>query len=94
MTDSTRISSKLSDDDITKLYEIFLNFMARIVLKHNGEVIKNIGDALMFRFENVDTSDPKVLKNVLECCLSMIEAHNKLKEELNSAGMPELRLQD
>ena len=90
MTDSTRISSKLSDEDITKLYEIFLNFMARIVLKHNGEVIKNIGDALMFRFENADTSDPKVLKNILECCLAMIEAHNKLKEELNAAGMPEL----
>ena len=90
MTDSTRISSKLSDGDITKLYEIFLNFMARIVLKHNGEVIKNIGDALMFRFENVDTSDPKVLKNILECSLAMIEAHNKLKEELNAAGMPEL----
>ena len=90
MTDSTRISSKLSDEDITKLYEIFLNFMARIVLKHNGEVIKNIGDALMFRFENVDTSDPKILKNILECCLAMIEAHNKLKEELNAAGMPEL----
>ena len=90
MTDSTRISSKLSDEDITKLYEIFLNFMARIVLKHNGEVIKNIGDALMFRFENADTSDPKVLKNILECCLAMLEAHNKLKEELNAAGMPEL----
>ena len=90
MTDSTRISSKLSDHEITKLYEIFLNFMARIVLKHNGEVIKNIGDALMFRFENVDTSDTKALKNILECGLSMIEAHNKLKEELNAAGMPEL----
>lgn len=90
MTDSTRISSKLSDQDITKLYEIFLNFMARIVLKHNGEVIKNIGDALMFRFANVDTSDSKVLKNILECCLSMIDAHNKLKEELNAVGMPEL----
>ena len=90
MTDSTRISSKLSDQDITKLYEIFLNFMARIVLKHNGEVIKNIGDALMFRFEKIDTSDPKVLKNILECSLTMIEAHNKLKEELNAAGMPEL----
>ena len=31
MSDSTRISSKLSDEDITKLYEIFLNFMAKII---------------------------------------------------------------
>jgi class 3 adenylate cyclase len=32
------------------MYEIFLNFMAKIIRKHNGEVVKNIGDALMFRF--------------------------------------------
>ena len=37
---STKISSRLSDDDITKMYEIFLNFMAKIVHKHNGEVVK------------------------------------------------------
>ncbi len=90
MTDSTRISSKLSDQDVTKLYEIFLNFMARIVLKHNGEVIKNIGDALMFRFPNVDPNRPAVIKNIIECCLSMIESHGKLKEELNAVNMPEL----
>ena len=47
MADSTRISSKLSDQDISKLYEIFLNFMAKIVVNYRGEVIKNIGDALM-----------------------------------------------
>jgi len=87
MTDSTRISSKLSDQDVTKLYEIFLNFMARIVLKHNGEVIKNIGDALMFRFANVDIYDKAVLKNILECCLSMVESHGKLQEELKAQNM-------
>ncbi len=90
MTDSTRISSKLSDQDITKLYEIFLNFMARIVLKHDGQVVKNIGDALMFRFSNVDINDPAVLKNILECCLCMVESHGKLKEQLQEENLPEL----
>ena len=90
MTDSTRISSKLSDQNITKLYEIFLNFMARIVLKHDGQVVKNIGDALMFRFSNVDINDPVVLKNILECCLCMVESHGKLKEQLQKENLPEL----
>ena len=90
MSDSTRISSELSDQDITKLYEIFLNFMAKIIRKYNGEVVKNIGDALMFRFANVDTKDRSVLKNILECCLSMIEAHSKLQEQLKAANMPKL----
>ena len=87
---STNISSRLSDDDITKMYEIFLNFMAKIVHKHNGEVVKNIGDALMFRFSNVDPNDAEVMKNILECCLSMIDSHDELEEQLYAENMPEL----
>ena len=90
MSDSTRISSKLSDRDVTKLYEIFLNFMAKIIRKYNGQVVKNIGDALMFRFANIDIKDEKVLKNVLECSLSMIESHGKLQEQLKAENMPQL----
>ena len=28
--------------------------MAKIIRQHNGEVVKNIGDALMFRFAKVE----------------------------------------
>jgi len=90
MSDSTRISSKLSDDDVSKMYEIFLNFMAKIVLKHNGEIVKNIGDALMFRFANIDSKDTAAMRNVLECCLSMIESHDDLKKELNEQNIDAL----
>ena len=90
MKDSTRISDKLTDQNITKMYEIFLNFMAKIVREHNGEVVKNIGDALMFRFPNVDPKDPNQIRNVLECCLAMHESHDKLKEQLNAEDLPAL----
>jgi len=90
MKDSTKITAELSDEDVTKLYEIFLNFMARIVRKYNGEVLKNIGDALLFRFANVESSDPTEMKNILECCFSMIESHDKLKEQLKAENLPEL----
>ena len=90
MKDSTKISAELSDDDVTKLYEVFLNFMANIVRKYDGEVIKTIGDALLFRFSNVDYSKPAVMKNILECCLSMIESRDILKERLKAENMPEL----
>ena len=90
MSDSTRISSKLSDQDVTKLYEIFLNFMAKIIQQYNGQVVKNIGDALMFRFANVDIKDEKALKNILECSLFMIESHGKLQEQLKAENMPQL----
>ena len=90
MSDSTRISSKLTDEDITKLYEIFLNFMAKIIQEYKGQVVKNIGDALMFRFPNVDIKNEDVLKNIVECCLSMIESHGKLQEKLRSSNLPKL----
>ena len=90
MKDSTKISDKLSDENVTKMYEIFLNFMAKIVRKHNGEVIKNIGDALMFRFPNIDPKDTTAMKNILECCLAMIDSHHELKELLEAEGLPEL----
>ena len=90
MKDSTKISAELSDEDVTKLYEIFLNFMGKIVRKYNGEVIKTIGDALLFRFVNIDPNDSKIMKNILECCLDMIESHDSLKEQLLAENMPEL----
>ena len=90
MKDSTKISATLSDDNVTKLYEIFLNFMAKIVKNYDGEVVKNIGDALMFRFPNTDLSDSKVTKIILECCLNMIESHSDLKKQLLEEKMPEL----
>jgi class 3 adenylate cyclase len=90
MSDSTRISSKLSDSDVSKMYEIFLNFMAKIILKYNGEVVKNIGDALMFRLANIDSKDSAAMKNVIECCFSMIESHAELKKELNAENIDAL----
>jgi len=90
MKDSTRISSELSDESVTKMYEIFLNFMAKIIRNHNGEIVKNIGDALMFRFANVNSKDTVAMKNILECCLSMIDSHDELKKQLNAENMPEL----
>ena len=64
--------------------------MAKIVKSYHGEVVKNIGDALMFRFPNIDLSDSKVTKNILECCLDMIESHSELKKQLEEEKMPEL----
>jgi len=90
MTNSTKISDKLSDEKVMKLYEIFLNFMAKIVINHNGEVVKNIGDALMFRFPNIASDDASTMKNVLECCLDMIDSHDKLKKQLEEENIPAL----
>ena len=68
--------------------------MARIIQKYDGQVIKSIGDALLFRFPENEIHDAKTIKNVLECCLSMIDSRKDLNDELSSAGLPEPKLQD
>ncbi|MDH3488867.1 MAG: adenylate/guanylate cyclase domain-containing protein [Nitrosopumilus sp.] len=90
MTNSTKLSAGLSEDALTQLYEVFLNFMAKIVRKYDGEVIKNIGDALMFRFSNIDPNDSIMMKNILECGLSMIDSHDELAKQLKEKNLPEL----
>jgi class 3 adenylate cyclase len=90
MTDSTMISSELSHKDVTKMYEIFLNFMAKIIHDHDGEVIKNIGDALLFRFSKVNSNDSAKFKNIIECCLLMTESHDELKKLFQKENLSEL----
>lgn len=90
MKDSTKISAQLSEEEFSKMYEIFLNFMARIIREYNGQVVKSIGDALMFRFPDIKSNDSAGMRNVVECCLSMLDNHEKLKQELASKSLPEL----
>ena len=90
MADSTKISAQLSEEDFSRMYEIFLNYMARIIQKYDGQVIKSIGDALLFRFPENETHDAKTIKSVIECCLHMIDSRKDLNDELSFAGLPEL----
>lgn len=90
MADSTKISAQISEDNIGVMYEIFLNHMARIIRKYDGQVIKSIGDALLFRFPYDKTHDAGTMKNAIECCLFMIDSRMDLNDKLRSARLPEL----
>ncbi len=88
--DSTRVTSNLSDSESSKLYSIFLNYMATIVRKHNGTVVKNIGDALLFCFHKIDPANKDSLKNVLNCCLEMTRSHQEVNQKLNESKLPSI----
>jgi class 3 adenylate cyclase len=62
--------------------------MATIVQEFKGTVIKNIGDALLFYFPNTNPLDPLSFKNVIDCCLSMCESHDKIGKKLEDRGLP------
>src|SRR5919199_1514650 len=51
IVNSTKITEKLpNSEQIRKYYSIFLNTMASIIKQHNGKVIKNAGDCLIYYF--------------------------------------------
>jgi len=90
IVNSTKITSELEDSETDKFYSIFLNSIASVITRFEGLVVKNIGDALLFYFprtksiENIDS-----FRNVIDCCLTMIDAHNEINEKMKKEKMPE-----
>ena len=85
---STKITSTLSDSQTSEFYKIFLNSMAVIVKNFGGIAVKNIGDALLFSFPNLPSSNDNVFKTTLDCCLTMGESSNEIKTKLEKANLP------
>ena len=86
--DSTSIAAKLNDSECGSLYSTFLNSMAAIVQDYKGTVIKNIGDALLFYFPKINPHEESSLKNVIECCFAMCDAHDTVGKKLVEQGLP------
>lgn len=91
IVNSTEISASLTQQKLSKYYEIFLNSMAQIVESFGGFVIKNIGDSLLFYFpDSSDASKGYDFRNCLECSLKMIEEHDNINEILKKQKLPSL----
>ena len=91
IVNSTKISAYLTQQKLSKYYEIFLNSMAQIVESFGGFVIKNIGDSLLYYFpDSSDASKDYDFRNCLECGLKMIEEHDNINEILKKQRLPSL----
>ena len=91
MVKSTKISAGLSQEKMSRYYEIFLNSMANIVEKFGGFVIKNIGDSLLYYFPDSSKSNIRYgYLSCLECNLNMIELHNPINKIMQQEDLPPL----
>jgi class 3 adenylate cyclase len=89
---STKISSDLTPNQLSRYYELFLNAIALIARNFGAKIVKNAGDALIFYFS--DTSDPKKLmkfKNVLDCGLTMGIASTMLNAKMLIEKLPPIQ---
>src|ERR687892_1045795 len=89
---STKISSDLTPNQLSRYYELFLNAIALIARNFGARIVKNAGDALIFYFN--DTSDAMNVmkfKNVLNCGLTMGMASNTLNAKMLSEKLPPIQ---
>jgi two-component system, OmpR family, response regulator ChvI len=85
-TNELKISEK-----IRQYYSIFINTMTSIINRHEGKVIKNIGDIILYYFpKTVNLSKMSHFQEVLDCGLDMIEANSILNSNLNKNGLPSI----
>jgi len=89
IVDSTRIIARLSPAQSSKYYTIFLNEMAKIVRQYNGQVLKTMGDSLLFYFPETKHDERKFgFLSCIECGFAMINIHEKLKTILLQEMLP------
>jgi two-component system response regulator ChvI len=89
---STNVTSSINNPEkVRKYYEIFLNTMAAIARNFGAKVIKNVGDCLIFCYPRTsDPSNKSAFNDVLECCITMIEARNTINQKLHEEELPSL----
>ena len=92
IVNSTRITSTIDNPEkVRKYYGIFLNTMAAIARESEAKIIKNVGDCLIFCYPRTsDPSNKSAFNDVLECCITMVEAWDTINQKLHEEELPSL----
>jgi class 3 adenylate cyclase len=88
VVNSTKIISKLSQEEACIYYSVFLNTIGFIAQSHGAKVVKNIGDAVLFYFPK---DSPKSLDCALECTTKMLEASEMMNKIFKNKKMPKIQ---
>jgi len=82
----TAFSSKFSPKEVVSLMNEYLSRMTEVVLNHQGEIDKFIGDAIMARF-GVLSDLPYPARNAVEAACAMLEELDQLRNEWAARGL-------
>ena len=88
VVDSTKIISKLSQEKACIYYSVFLNTIGYIAKTHGAQVVKNIGDGILFYFPKDSSQE---LKTPLDCATKMIEASVMMNNIFQKQKMPKIQ---
>lgn len=85
---STKLVAEIPMSKTSFFYSTFLNSMANIVEQNGGKIVKSIGDALLFYFDDSVAEDYP--RNALRCGLDMIASRDKVNRVLHDEGLPSI----
>ena len=88
VVNSTKIVSKLSQEQACIYYSVFLNTIGYIAQRHGAKVVKNIGDGVLFYFPKYSA---KGMKTPLECTKKMLEASEMMNKIFQKRKMPKIQ---
>lgn len=91
IVNSTMITAGMGkSENVAKYYSIFINTMAAIARNFGAEVVKNVGDSVIFFFPKTSesSSDKTPFKDVLRCGLTMVAAHTPMNEKYRDQHLP------
>jgi len=89
--DSTKTVAKLSQNKVSRYYEIFLNTMAKTIGQFSAHILKTMGDSLLFYFPDTCYGDRKFgFLSSIECGFSLINTHTRLNYQLKEEYLPQI----
>ena len=91
IVNSTKITADIGNsENVAKYYSIFINTMAVIARNFGAEVIKNVGDSVIFFFPKTSetSTDKTAFKDVLRCGLTMGAVHVPMNDEYEANHLP------
>lgn len=81
--------SIIDEVKIQGYYSLFINTLSKIIKRYDGQVVKNIGDCLLFYFPKTSKSDnPKEFNKVIECFFEILDNRSTINEHLIEENLP------
>ena len=92
---STNITFNLSEKKLAGFYSIFINDFSNIIKKFEGVVVKNIGDSLLFYFQDTlekshKNANQKSFESAIKCGFALIDYHSIINKKMSKLRLPKL----
>ena len=91
IVNSTKTVSKLSQKKSSRYYELFLNTMTKSLNHFNTQILKTMGDSLLFYFPETCFAERKFgFLSCLESGFSLKDSYDELNSHLEDEGLPKI----